>query len=351
MLDLVDLTKTYPGAKTPVVALDKVNLTVGRGEIFGVIGRSGAGKSTLIRCINLLERPTSGMVRVDGHDLSSLDDRALNLARRDIGMVFQHFNLLSSRTAADNVALPLEIAGHKPAEIRQRVADLLDLVGLSGEAGRYPAQLSGGQKQRVGIARALANRPKVLLCDEATSALDPETTLQILDLIADINRRLGVTVVLITHEMNVVRRIAAKVAVLEAGRVLESGPVYDVFTKPVSETTRSFVAETVGYEVPPALLALAAQNPGIGPATLVRVEPMGVAPGEPLVSRVSRNFAVDLRIVAGRIDAIQGRPFGSLVMIASGAPDVIGSALDYLRQHNVHVEVLGHVATNDRAAS
>ncbi len=348
MLDLVELTKIYPGAAAPVVALDKVSLTVGRGEIFGVIGRSGAGKSTLIRCINLLERPTSGTVRVDGHDLSSLGDRELNQARRDIGMVFQHFNLLSSRTAFDNVALPLEIAGHKAAGIRERVGDLLDLVGLSGEAGRYPAQLSGGQKQRVGIARALANRPKVLLCDEATSALDPETTVQILDLIADINRRLGVTVVLITHEMNVVRRIAAKVAVLEAGRVLESGTVYDVFTRPKSETTRSFVSETVGYEVPAALLARASRNPGIGAATLLRVDLTGAATREPLVSELSRRFGLDLNIVAGRIDAIQGRPYGSLAMIASGPPDGIEAAVNHLRLRDVHVEVLGHVPTDDR---
>ncbi|TXL72031.1 methionine ABC transporter ATP-binding protein [Vineibacter terrae] len=351
MLELVELTKIYPGAKDPVVALDKVSLTVGRGEIFGVIGRSGAGKSTLIRCINLLERPTSGTVSVDGHDLSSLGDQALNRARREIGMVFQHFNLLSSRTAFDNVALPLEIAGTRPAEIRPRVAELLELVGLSGEAGRYPAQLSGGQKQRVGIARALANRPKVLLCDEATSALDPETTIQILDLVADINRRLGVTVVLITHEMSVVRRIADRVAVLEAGRVLESGPVYDIFTRPAFETTRRFVAETVGYEVPAALLAMVAENPGIGAATLMRVSLVGVPPGEPLMSRLVRNFAIDVRIVAGRIDAIQGRPFGSLVVLTTGTPHDIAAALDYMRQRNVQIEVLGHVAANDRAAS
>jgi D-methionine transport system ATP-binding protein len=350
MLDLIDLTKVYgPGA--PVVALDKVTLTVERGDIFGVIGRSGAGKSTLIRCINLLERPTSGSVRVDGQDLSALDDRALNLARRDIGMVFQHFNLLSSRTARDNVALPLEIAGGKPAAIRGRVDVLLDLVGLSEQSGRYPAQLSGGQKQRVGIARALANGPKILLCDEATSSLDPETTIQILDLIADINRRLGVTVVLITHEMNVVRRIARRVAVLEKGRVLESGPVHDVFTRPKSETTRSFVAETVGYDVPATLLAKAARNPGVGPRTLLRVDLTGPATHEPLVSEISRRFGLDLNIVAGRIDEIQGHPFGSLTLIAGGAPDGIEAAIRHLRQRGVHVEVLGHVPPDDRTAA
>ncbi|MCW5748790.1 MAG: methionine ABC transporter ATP-binding protein [Alphaproteobacteria bacterium] len=351
MLELVELTKVYPGATAPVVALDRVSLTVGRGEIFGVIGRSGAGKSTLIRCINLLERPTSGTVRVDGQDLASLDTRALNAARRDIGMVFQHFNLLSSRTAFDNVALPLEIAGRKPAEIAPRVAELLELVGLADEARRYPAQLSGGQKQRVGIARALANRPKVLLCDEATSALDPETTIQILDLVADINRRLGVTVVLITHEMNVVRRIAGKVAVLERGRMLESGAVYDVFTRPQSETTRSFVAETVGYSLPAALRATASRHPGVGAATLLRVDLTDAAAREPLVSELSRRFALDLNIVAGRIDEIQGRPFGSLAMIAAGKPDCIETAIGHLRQRNVHVEVLGHVPADDRPAA
>jgi D-methionine transport system ATP-binding protein len=351
MLELIDLTKTYDTAAGPVPALDRIDLEIGAGEIFGIIGRSGAGKTTLIRCINLLERPTSGVVRVGGRDLSRLGDQALNAARREIGMVFQHFNLLASRTVFDNVALPLEIAGVRRPEIEARVRPLLELVGLADHARRYPAQLSGGQKQRVGIARALANRPKVLLCDEATSALDPETTLQILDLIAEVNRELALTVVLITHEMPVIKRIAHKVAVLEAGRVIESGPVYDVFTRPKSGTTRRFVAEAVGHEIPGPVRAAVLAHPGFGPSTLLQLGFTGSVGGEPVISEISRRFDLDLNLVSGRIEEIQGRPFGSLAAVAVGVPVRIEAAVNYLRLRGIQVEVLGHVPANARAAS
>ncbi len=227
--------KTYAGASAP--ALADISFTIGRGERFGIIGRSGAGKSTLLRTINMLERPDTGQVRIDGADIGRLDEDGLVALRRRIGMIFQHFNLLSAKTVFENVALPLRVAGVPRHELTARVAGLLDLVGLSAKAQAYPAMLSGGQKQRVGIARALVHRPEILLCDEATSALDPETTEQILALLRDINRRLGLTVVLITHDMAVIREACERVLVLDHGRVIEYGPVWQVFAEPRAEAT------------------------------------------------------------------------------------------------------------------
>ena len=232
MIDIQDLSLTYAGPQGPVHALKNINLHIQAGEVFGIIGRSGAGKSSLVRCMNLLNRPGSGKMIVNGRDLLQLSDAQLRQARQEIGMVFQHFNLLSSRTVFDNAALPLELAGVSKAQIAQRITPLLELVGLAHLANRYPAQISGGQKQRVGIARALASNPRVLLSDEATSALDPETTRSILDLLRQVNRELGVTVVLITHQMQVIKQIADRVAVMEAGQVVELGAVLDVFTNP-----------------------------------------------------------------------------------------------------------------------
>jgi D-methionine transport system ATP-binding protein len=350
MLDIVHLSKIYDTPSGPVTALDDVTLSVARGEVHGIIGRSGAGKSTLIRCINLLEKPTSGQVRVDGQDVTAISRRELNQARRSIGMVFQHFNLLSSRTVAGNVALPLEIAGVDAATRQRRVAEALELVGLGGMADRYPAQLSGGQKQRVGIARALAGQPKVLLCDEATSALDPETTVQILDLIRGINRELGLTVVLITHEMGAIKQIADRVAVLERGRVEENGTVFELFTQPRSETTRRFVREVVGQDLPPRIAASLASGTATGVA-LLRLTFAGPSATDPIVSDLVRRFDLNINIVGGRIDEIQGRPFGTMTVLVDAAPAKIEPAVNYLRARNIPVEVLGHVPSHDRAAS
>lgn len=252
MIRLTSLEKTYPARRgtPPHAALKGVTLTVERGEIFGVIGRSGAGKSTLLRTINLLERPTSGTVEVDGQDVTALGTRDLPLFRRRVGMVFQHFNLLSSRTVYDNVALPLELAGASRAEIAAAVDPLLPLVGLADKRDRYPAELSGGQKQRVGIARALSSAPNVLLCDEVTSALDPETTRQILSLLKDINRRMGLTMVVITHEMDVVRLLCDRVAVMDHGEVVETGDTASVFANPVHPTTRSMLLQQHTLDAP-----------------------------------------------------------------------------------------------------
>src|SRR6187455_481729 len=262
MIQLQGITQAY-GAHE---ALRGVDLDVAPGEIFGIIGRSGAGKSSLVRTINLLNRPKAGKVIVGGRELTALPEAQLRAARREIGLIFQHFNLLSSRTVAQNVALPLELAGVAPAEIRQRVDELLDLVGLADMRDRYPAQISGGQKQRVGIARALANRPKVLLSDEATSALDPETTRSILGLLKQINREFGLTVVLITHQMQVIKQVADRVAVIDAGRIVESDAVLEVFTRPQHATTRSLIEEIVPQALPESVLARIRSLMGAQPA-------------------------------------------------------------------------------------
>lgn len=327
MVRLDGLRRVFPGGQ---VALDGVSLRVGAGRVFGIVGRSGAGKSTLLRCVNLLERPDSGTVRIGGADMMALDRAALSAARGRIGMVFQHFNLLAARTAAENVALPLEIAGMPAAERRARVAELLDLVGLGSRSRAYPAQLSGGQKQRVGIARALARKPTLMLCDEATSALDPETTGDILALIADLRRQLGLTVLLITHEMAVVKAICDDVAVMEAGRIVEQGRVFDVFTRPAHATTRRFVAEVIGTSLPPGTLA---RLPAPGPdeqRRLLRILFAGPSSTRAVISEASRRFGIDINIISGRIDEIGGEPFGTMAVAAYGTAASLGAATEWM---------------------
>ena len=353
MIDLQNIFQTYQGATGPVEALRGVDLHIKAGEVYGIIGRSGAGKSSLVRVINLLNRPTAGTVSVGGRELTSLGDDALRVARRDIGIIFQHFNLLSSRTVYDNVALPLEIAGLSASEIKTRVEPLLDLVGLTALRDRYPAQISGGQKQRVGIARALANRPKVLLSDEATSALDPETTRSILGLLKQINKEFGLTIVLITHQMQVIKQIADRVAVIDAGRIVESGPVIDVFTRPQHETTRSLIAEIVPQDLPESVLArirtlMSAEHAEEGhDGCLLRLAFAGDESDRPLLSDVIRRFGVDLSIVHGQIDEIQGKPFGTLAVFARGAREQLNAAVAHLRAAGVHVDQVSHLATGE----
>ena len=353
MITFEQLQKTYPsrGAGKPVQALADIDLTIGRGEIYGIIGRSGAGKSTLLRTVNLLEKPTSGRVLVDGVDVTALSPRELREARHSIGMIFQHFNLLSSRTVFDNVALPLELAGVPKAQIRATVEPLLDLVGLTDKRDRYPAELSGGQKQRVGIARALASKPKVLLSDEATSALDPETTTQILHLLADINKRLGLTIVLITHEIAVIKEICHKVAVMENGRVIEQGPVFDIFAHPKHETTKTFVDPVINRGIPDSLRARLSETPVPGSNMVLRITFTGERATSPVISAISRKMNLDLNIWHGQIDEIQGAPFGTLVVEAIGNPQSIEAAISLLNVNKLGVEVLGHaVPGNLRAA-
>jgi len=351
MIRLETVSKRYPARKesAAVTALSETSLDIARGEIFGVIGRSGAGKSTLIRLINLLERPSSGRVTVDGVDLTSLDNKNLRAARRQIGMIFQHFNLLSSRTVFDNVALPLELAGLSRKEIRSKVTPLLDLVGLADKTGRYPAELSGGQKQRVGIARALATEPKVLLCDEATSALDPETTRSILGLLRDINEKLGITIVVITHEMQVIKEICDRVAVIDAGEVVELASVEQVFTRPQTEVTRSLLAVVSGDELP-ATLAARLSSVSNGPAVL-RLRFTGEDAEAPVIARLSRNHGIDASILHGQVDAIRNASFGTLVVSVPVSGDALAAAIRFLENENVVVEPLGYLASDLRATA
>ena len=341
MIDIQDLSLTYAGPQGPVHALKNINLHIQAGEVFGIIGRSGAGKSSLVRCMNLLNRPGSGKMIVNGRDLLQLSDAQLRQARQEIGMVFQHFNLLSSRTVFDNAALPLELAGVSKAEIAQRITPLLELVGLAHLANRYPAQISGGQKQRVGIARALASNPRVLLSDEATSALDPETTRSILDLLRQVNRELGVTVVLITHQMQVIKQIADRVAVMEAGQVVELGAVLDVFTNPQQAITQSLIAEIVPQELPASVQqrvqALTLGLPAGQSGQLLRLSYAGDSAYQPVLSHLIRELGLDLSILHGQIDDIQGQTFGSLAVFASGPPAQITAAIAYLQRNGVQV--------------
>ena len=338
LIDIIGLTKTYGGGDKAVAALRGVDLTVEAGEIYGVIGLSGAGKSTLIRCLNRLETPTTGRVIVDGRDLTAMSEAELRLARREMGMIFQHFNLLSSRTVADNVAFPMEIAGRPKQEVAPRVAELLDLVGLADKARAYPAQLSGGQKQRVGIARALANHPKILLCDEATSALDPQTTRSILALIQSVKEQLGLTVVLITHEMRVITEICDRVAVMEDGLVVEMGPVVEVFSRPKHPTTKSFVESVISSED-------SSREWGYEPrGVLVRILFIGQPAGEPVISSLVRRFKVEANILQGDIGHLQGQPFGTMVIDLIGERSERDQALEFLQSLQLPVEVLDRVA-------
>jgi D-methionine transport system ATP-binding protein len=334
VIEFHHVNKTYRVAGREVPALQPTSLRVERGQVFGLIGHSGAGKSTLLRLINRLEEPSGGRIEIDGEDVTALDANGLRRFRRQVGMIFQHFNLLSSKTVAANVAMPLELAGELGrTEIEQRVAELLTRVGLTEHADKYPAQLSGGQKQRVGIARALATRPKILLCDEATSALDPQTTGQVLQLLAEINRELGLTIVLITHEMDVIRRVCDQVAVMDGGVIVESGPVAQVFLHPQHETTRRFVLEDEHVDENEQRNDFANVE-----GRILRLTFQGEATYAPLLGTVARDTGVDYSILAGRIDRIKDTPYGQLTLALTGGD--IDAALARFGAADVHLEVL-----------
>lgn len=339
MITIKNLSKVYENGSKPVKALDNINMHIQKGEIFGIIGYSGAGKSSLVRCLNMLEKPTAGTITIDGKEITALNDKELRTARRKIAMVFQHFNLLSSRTVFGNVAFPLEIAGVPKKEIKQKVEKLLALVGLADKYDAYPAQLSGGQKQRVGIARALANDPKVLLCDEATSALDPETTKSILKLLKDINRQLDLTILIITHEMKVITEICDTVAVLESGKVIEMGNVVDVFTKPQHSTTRAFVQTVINTEIPEPVKQRIGQEGG---GRVIRVSFIGDHTGKPVISSIVKKFDVDANILYGNIDHLQDTPFGGLIIELTGKQESILKAEEYLAQQGLQIEVIAN---------
>ncbi|MDX3797782.1 methionine ABC transporter ATP-binding protein [Streptomyces sp. AK04-3B] len=334
MITTTGLTKVYRSRGREVTALDGVDLHVREGEVYGVIGRSGAGKSSLIRCVNLLERPTAGTVTVDGRDLTALAGRGpragkeLRQARSRIGMVFQHFNLLSSRTVQDNVELPLEILGSSGKERSRRALELLDLVGLADQAKAYPAQLSGGQKQRVGIARALAGDPKVLLSDEATSALDPETTRSILQLLRDLNRQLGLTVLLITHEMDVVKSICDSAALMEHGRVVESGTVSELLAAPGSELA--------------AALFPVGGDASDHDRTVVDVTFHGEAATQPVISQLSRTYNIDISILGAAVDTVGGLQIGRMRIELPGRYEDNVVPIGFLREQGLQIDVVDH---------
>ncbi|OPA97000.1 methionine ABC transporter ATP-binding protein [Pseudomonas fluorescens] len=334
MIEFHNVHKTYRVAGKDIPALHPTSLRVENGQVFGLIGHSGAGKSTLLRLINRLEEPSGGQINVDGEEVTALDANGLRRFRQQVGMIFQHFNLLASKTVADNVALPLTLAGElSRKEIDQRVAELLARVGLSDHAKKYPAQLSGGQKQRVGIARALATKPKILLCDEATSALDPQTTASVLKLLAEINRELKLTIVLITHEMDVIRRVCDQVAVLDAGVIVEQGSVTDVFLHPQHPTTKRFVQEAEQVDEGEQHDVFAHV-----PGRIVRLTFQGEATYAPLLGTVARETGVDYSILAGRIDHIKDTPYGQLTLAVTGGD--MEAAFARFTAADVHMEVL-----------
>ncbi|QFT90487.1 Methionine import ATP-binding protein MetN [Bacillus sp. THAF10] len=340
MISLQGVTKVFKTRNGPVTAVDNIDLSINQGEIYGIIGYSGAGKSTLIRMLNGLETPTDGVVDVAGRNFGKIKGPELRKARQEISMIFQHFNLLWSRTVKENIAFPLEIAGVGRSERNRRVDELIKLVGLEGRGDSYPSQLSGGQKQRVGIARALANNPKVLLCDEATSALDPQTTDSILELLVDINKRLSLTIVLITHEMHVIRKICHRVAVMENGKVVEQGDVLHVFRKPEQDITKRFVKQvTEPEETQETIEHLLAEYPR---GQVIQLTFVGTSAEQPLITNLIRKFPIEVNIVQGKISQTQNGAYGSLFVHLDGEQEELERALDFIKEQQVELEVITH---------
>lgn len=333
MIEIQNLSKIYKTKNGLVKGVDDVSLTINKGEIYGIVGYSGAGKSSLLRCINLLERPDSGSITVDGLDLTSLKGEGLRSARLKIGMIFQHFYLISQKTVFENIAFSLKAAKVPTSEIKGRVEELLEMVGLTDKRDVYPSQLSGGQKQRVAIARALANNPTVLLCDEATSALDPTTTASILHLLKKINKELNITIVLITHEMKVVKEICNRMAIMQGGKVMEEGSVYEIFANPQTELTKEFIKSVVSFEIPKVIL-----NDCKGP--LVKVTFRGQVAGKGIISDTLQNFNVKGNFLHGSIEYIQEIPLGIFIMELDGPSEEIKAALQYIENRAAQVEVL-----------
>ena len=351
MIKLSHIEKIYDSPEGKVHALKGIDLEIQKGEIYGIIGLSGAGKSTLVRCINMLERPTSGEVFVDGKDMTKLSENDLREERKNIGMIFQHFNLLSSATVYENIAFPLTLSNTPKDEIEKKVRPLLELVGLKDKANQYPAQLSGGQKQRVGIARALASDPKILLCDEATSALDPQTTKSILDLIKVINENLSLTVVVITHEMQVIKEICDKVAVISDGVIAEQGTVLEVFTNPQHKITKEFISVLLSNDLPAAFRGNEiSETKTEGSLLLLRLIFLGDKADDPVLAEMIRTCkGVECTMLFGNLDEIHGVPFGRFIVGLSGEENSVQNALKFLETKDVRVEVIGYVRRNNSA--
>lgn len=341
MIELRHVTKTFTSTHANVHACNDVSLTIHDGDIFGIIGFSGAGKSTLVRCINLLEKPTSGEVLIDGKDITKISNAELRQVRKKIGMIFQHFNLMPSRSVAQNIAYPLKGSSLSKEQIKEKVDSLLKLVGLEDKRDAYPSQLSGGQKQRVAIARSLASDPNVLLCDEATSALDPQTTQSILDLLKEVNQKLGITIILITHEMSVIKSICNQVAVMEHGKIVEQGNIYSLFSEPKNQVTKNFIQTTGNishlYEM------IEENNPFVAlkeNEKLILLKYSNNNADKALISEVSRNFSVNASIVFGGVEVIDRQPLGNLAVIIGGQPINVQGAIEYFKDNGVKVEVL-----------
>lgn len=336
MIEIRNVSKIYETKNKKVVGVDDVTLTIQKGDIFGIVGYSGAGKSSLLRCINLLEKPTKGEILVDGQDLTALSSGALRKARLKIGMIFQHFYLINQKTIADNIRFALKAANYPANEMDERIDELLEMVGLSEKREVFPSQLSGGQKQRVGIARALANNPSILLCDEATSALDPKTTLSILELLKDINKKLGITIVLITHEMDVVKEICNRMAIMQDGRVVESGDVYDLFASPKEPLTQEFIKSVVSFDIPEAILRDVRGE-------IVKIIFKGDIAVEGIISDMLQRYSIHGNFLHGTIEYIQERPLGIFIMELLGEQAAVKEAKNYLMKRGTIVEVIAHV--------
>ncbi|MGX7075113.1 methionine ABC transporter ATP-binding protein [Globicatella sanguinis] len=339
MIELKDIDVVFKQKDNVVTAVKDVNLSINRGEIFGIVGYSGAGKSTLVRTINLLQRPTHGSVIVNGQNLIELAPAELRTARKKIGMIFQHFNLMNSRTIFDNVAFPLKGSGLSKKEVAHKVAELLNLVGLKEKSDSYPSQLSGGQKQRVAIARALANDPDVLLCDEATSALDPKTTSSILKLLKELNQKLNITMVVITHEMAVVKDLCDRVAVMEKGHVLEEGSILEIFTQPKQRLTKEFINTATHFDQEIELVLKHPQTISIShESELARLTYTGDQTTQPFITEVIREYGIEINILYGHIEIIQNTPVGNLLVALKGEPQQINAATEFLKHHSVKVD-------------
>ncbi|WP_445488139.1 methionine ABC transporter ATP-binding protein [Niallia sp. 03133] len=339
MIELKDIYKTYHRKGISNDALKGINVTVEKGDIFGVIGYSGAGKSTLIRLVNFLEKPTKGEVLINGESLASYSEKQLRATKKQIGMIFQHFNLLESKKVFDNVAIPLVLQRKKKQEIKERVEELLQFVGLSDKANSYPSELSGGQKQRVGIARALASNPSILLCDEATSALDPQTTQSILQLLKKINAEYNITIMIITHEMAVIQEICNKVAVMEQGKIIEQGSVLDVFGKPQHPTTQNFVKTVINTSIPTAVQKKAKALPG----SRYKLEFVGESASEPIIYELIHQYNIKLNILFANMTEIQGTALGNMIVQFNGEASAISDALTYLKAQDVIIEEVEEV--------
>ena len=348
MIELKNISVTFQQKGAQVNAVRNVDLTVKKGDVYGIVGYSGAGKSTLVRVINLLQRPTSGEVIVNNTDLLQLTDKQLREKRKSIGMIFQHFNLMNSLSVFDNVDFPLKYSGKSKADRRKKVLELLDLVGIADKANAYPSQLSGGQKQRVAIARALANDPEILLCDEATSALDPKTTLQILSLLKELNRKLGLTIVLITHEMQVVKEICNKVAVMENGEIIESGNVVNIFSQPQRELTRDFIRTATHIDQALDTIFSQAKFSHLKEnEIMIELSFIGDETDEPLIATLYSMFQVTANILYGNVEIIDNTPLGNLIIILSGEQSKRDEAIAYIQSQGVKVEILKTASKNE----